>query len=71
MSYYPNIWLNFVVIKIHLNNTKNVCTSVPYINKPVQLGRTCMKCNEFNQYAEDNQPNGGMICFSCRQNPYR
>ncbi len=34
-------------------------------------GMCCYKCSEFYHYAEPNQENGKMICWSCRQNPYR
>ncbi len=34
-------------------------------------GMCCSKCDEFYHYAESNQKNGKMICWSCRQNPYR
>ena len=71
MRSYPDIWRNFVVNKIHINNSGDVCVPKAIANKTIQLGRSCMKCNEFYSYAEDNQPNGGMICYSCRQNPYR
>lgn len=34
-------------------------------------GMNCSVCKEFYQYSQANQPNGTLICFSCRQNPYR
>ena len=34
-------------------------------------GKTCVLCGEFYQYAEANQPDGALICFPCRVNPYR
>lgn len=33
-------------------------------------GLSCKKCKIFYQYAESNQSDGSMICYSCRQNPY-
>lgn len=34
-------------------------------------GMACRICKEFFPYAEGNQSDGTLICFSCRQNPYR
>ena len=34
-------------------------------------GMNCSCCDEFNIYAGPNQPDGTMICWSCRQNPFR
>lgn len=34
-------------------------------------GMTCKVCREFFPYARANQTDGTLICFSCRQNPYR
>ncbi len=34
-------------------------------------GMFCKKCQNFYQYAEPNQEDGSLICFSCRNNPYR
>ncbi len=33
-------------------------------------GMTCCKCGEFYAMSEANQPNGTMICWACRKNPY-
>lgn len=33
-------------------------------------GLPCKKCHEFFSYAESNQEDGTLICYSCRQNPY-
>lgn len=30
-------------------------------------GMACKKCKEFYSYAEANQPDGTLICYSCRQ----
>lgn len=32
-------------------------------------GATCIECNEFYKYAEPNQPDGTLICYSCREYP--
>lgn len=37
----------------------------------VMDGKCCSICGEFYQYATGNQPDGTLICFSCRENPYR
>jgi hypothetical protein len=35
-------------------------------------GMKCQRCDEFYQYAEPNQDDKStMVCWSCRQNPYR
>jgi hypothetical protein len=34
-------------------------------------GMVCMKCRTFYEFAEPNQDDGSMICYSCRNNPYR
>lgn len=34
-------------------------------------GMYCCKCRLFYQYAEPNQPDGTLVCYSCRSNPYR
>lgn len=34
-------------------------------------GMACKICKEFFPFAEGNQPDGTLICYSCRQNPYR
>jgi len=33
-------------------------------------GLICQKCKNFYEFAEPNQPDGSLICYSCRQNPY-
>lgn len=34
-------------------------------------GMSCAICHEFHPMAESNQEDGTMICWSCRNNPYR
>lgn len=34
-------------------------------------GCLCVKCNDFYYQATPNQEDGTLICWSCRQNPYR
>lgn len=34
-------------------------------------GLNCAKCREFFHMAEANQPDGTLICWACRSNPYR
>ena len=34
-------------------------------------GMSCANCKEFFQMAEPNQEDGTLICYTCRQNPYR
>ena len=34
-------------------------------------GMYCKKCQNFYQYAEPNQDDGSLLCYSCRANPYR
>jgi hypothetical protein len=33
-------------------------------------GMFCRKCRSFYKYAEPNQPDGTLLCYSCRTNPY-
>ena len=33
-------------------------------------GMACKLCKEFYPYAQGNQEDGTLICYSCRQNPY-
>jgi hypothetical protein len=37
----------------------------------IRSGISCKICREHFPYAEANQEDGTMICFSCHQNPYR
>ena len=34
-------------------------------------GMSCSNCHLYFEYAESNQENGGLLCYSCRQNPFR
>jgi hypothetical protein len=34
-------------------------------------GMFCCKCGQFYDYAEANQSDGSMICYACRQSPYK
>jgi len=36
------------------------------VKKEKSEGCTCKKCNEFNAYAEANQPDDTFICYGCR-----
>jgi hypothetical protein len=33
-------------------------------------GMACKKCKSFYEFAESNQEDGSMVCYSCRNNPY-
>lgn len=33
-------------------------------------GMFCRKCQSFYQYAEPNQTDGTLLCYSCRSSPY-
>lgn len=39
--------------------------------KTNQDGMSCYKCNKFYHLAEANQPDGALICWSCRNDPFR
>lgn len=39
--------------------------------RPHPDGLVCQKCKTFYNFAEPNQPDGSLICYSCRQDPYR
>lgn len=34
-------------------------------------GMFCKKCQTFYDFAEANQEDGTLLCYSCRHNPYR
>jgi len=36
-----------------------------------QEGLHCKVCNEMFPYAKPNQDDGSLVCYSCRQNPWR
>ena len=40
--------------------------SVPQVKITV-YGHSCVECNEFNEYAESNRPEGGYLCYKCRR----
>jgi hypothetical protein len=33
-------------------------------------GMLCKKCKVFYEFAEPNQKDGSLLCYSCRNNPY-
>ena len=33
-------------------------------------GMYCKRCQSFYQFAESNQEDGTLLCYSCRQNPF-
>jgi len=33
-------------------------------------GMYCINCGNFYEYAEPNQVDGSLVCYSCRNNPY-
>ena len=46
---------------------ENLVAAIESIN----MGISCKICKEHFPYAESNQDDGSMLCFSCRANPYR
>lgn len=41
-------------------------------NTPFRMdGMRCCKCSDFYSYASANQPDGTLVCYSCRSSPYR
>lgn len=46
-----------------LPNATNQPTSIPVAKS---TGMNCVRCNDFNTYAEANMPNGTFKCYSCR-----
>ena len=34
-------------------------------------GLVCQRCKLFYNFAEPNQPDGSLICYACRNDPYR
>lgn len=52
--------------EIEEDNGQLVFPIIP-IEKPKKSnGCTCIKCNEFNKYAEPNQTDGTFKCYYCR-----
>ena|ERR1700676_5802334 len=39
-------------------------------NKKLPDGCFCQGCQNWYQFAEPNQEDGTLICYSCRENPY-
>ena len=39
-------------------------------SKKYKDGMFCRNCHSYFPYAEPNQPDGTLICYSCRNNPY-
>jgi hypothetical protein len=39
-------------------------------NKKLPDGMFCHRCHSWYQFAEPNQDNGSLLCYSCRHNPY-
>ena len=35
-----------------------------------QDGMKCQKCKNFYEFAEPNQPDGSLLCYSCRNSPF-
>lgn len=56
-------FLNENIVHIQENMIANVQAKLD--------GLACIVCKEFYPYAEPNRGDGTLICFSCRQNPYR
>lgn len=48
-----------------------ISESMVYKVHTILDGMACKNCKEFFQMATPNQPDGTLICWSCRQNPYR
>lgn len=40
------------------------------VGKKFPDGMFCRKCQVWYQYAEPNQEDGSLLCYSCRNNPY-
>jgi hypothetical protein len=62
-------------IKKHYKGKKGMAVQMDKIFKVKtpnnRDGVFCVKCGRFYDYAEPNQEDGTMICFSCRSNPYQ
>lgn len=56
-------FLNETIIHIQENLIANVQAKMD--------GMACVVCKEFYPYAQANRGDGTLICYSCRQNPYR
>jgi hypothetical protein len=56
-------FLNENIIHIQENMIANIRSRLD--------GMVCSICKEFYPFASGNQKDGTLICYSCRQNPYR
>jgi hypothetical protein len=48
-------------LELYVSNVKN---------KKYPDGLFCRKCKTWYQFAEPNQEDGTLLCYSCRNNPY-
>lgn len=47
-------------------NVPEMCEEPPVRKKKDKDGETCKKCLEFYPFAEPNQEDGTLVCYSCR-----
>ena len=57
-----SIDLNSLLEAIHKHISSN--------QKKTYDGMFCSNCGSWYQFAEPNQPDGALICYSCRFNPF-
>ena len=65
-------WITYTITGGDLAGSWTVQTATPAQEKktkkkPEEDGCVCKKCKQFYQYAEPNQEDGTLICYSCRQ----
>lgn len=82
VPHYFSLKDSFVIDKYKI---KNLCIAQKYLDENAVYiqenlvasvearndGMTCRICREFFPYSVANQDDGTLICYSCRQNPYR
>jgi hypothetical protein len=61
---YPLAWWS------HFTDLKLIASAVPMVAVQKPSGLNCKKCNEHFPFAAPNQPDGTMVCWSCRKYPY-
>src|SRR5271163_2030117 len=61
-TYYPiNIYQLPTTIQLDLELPEE-----ENIDEDHSSGCKCLRCNEFNEYAQPNQPDKTFICYACR-----
>lgn len=73
-----SVTVNSILAKREKINKRYIGEQAVYIQESLIFkissildGLFCACCSDFFAMSESNQPDGSLICFSCRSNPYR